>query len=291
MTDNSVDMTGKVVLITGGTAGIGEVTAEKLAGMGATVAIIARNREKAERVVAEIKQATGNQNVDYLIADLSSLAQVRRVADEFRQRYNRLDVLVNNAGGFFWKRKMSVDGIPYTWALNHFSPFLLTNLLLDMLKASAPSRIVNVSSAGHLGATIDFEALRNNNTHGGWVAYSDTKLANVLFTYELARRLEGTGVTVNALHPGFVRTNFAKNNGGIFGPAMRLLQPFTISPEQGAQTSIYLASSPEVQGVTGEYFVKQHSEPSSKASYNKEAARELWEISEEKTGLKSKQTA
>ncbi len=291
MTDQSVDMTGKVVLVTGGTGGIGRETAEKLAALGATVAIIARNEEKAKRVVSEIKQSTGNQNVDYLIADLSSQAQVRLVADEFRHRYDRLDVLVNNAGGFFMKRKMSVDNIPYTWALNHFSYFLLTNLLLDMLKASAPARIVNVSSAGHLGATIDFDALRKGTTHGGWVAYSDTKLANVLFTYELARRLAGTGVTVNALHPGFVRTNFAKNNGGMFNPVMWLLQPFTISPEQGAETSIYLASSPQVEGVTGEYFVKKHPEPSSKASYNQEAARELWKISEEKTGLKAPVTS
>ncbi len=285
MAENSVDMTGKVVLITGGTGGIGRETAKALAGMGASVAIVARNEEKAKRVVDEIKQATGNQNVDYLIADLSSQAQVRQVADEFRRRYNRLDVLVNNAGGFFMKRRMSVDDVPYSWALNHYAYFLLTNLLLDMLKASAPARIINVSSMAHLGANLDFKGLRNDDTHGGWVAYSDTKLANVLFTYELARRLEGTGVTVNALHPGFVSTGFAKNNGVIANAFMWLLQPFTISPAQGAQTSVYLASSPEVEGVTGEYFVKKQPEPSSKASYDKEAARELWEISEVKTGL------
>ncbi len=285
MTDQSVDMTGKVVLITGGTGGIGRETAKGLAEMGATVAIVARNEEKAGRVVDEIKRETGNPHVDYLIADLSSQAQVRRVAGEFRRRYDRLDVLVNNAGGFFMKRRMSVDGIPYSWALNHYAYFLLTNLLLDMLKASAPARIVNVSSMGHLGATIDFEALRSDDTHGGWVAYSDTKLANVLFTYELARRLEGSGVTVNALHPGFVSTGFARNNGAITNALMLLLQPFTITPEKGAETSIYLASSPEVEGTTGEYFVKKKSVPSSKASYDKEAARRLWEISEVKTGL------
>ncbi len=291
MTDNSVNMAGKVVLITGGTGGIGRVTAEKLAGMGAEVVIIARNREKAQRVVNEIKQGTGNQNVDFLIADLSSQAQVRQVADEFRHRYNRLDVLINNAGGFFMKRELSVDGIPYTWALNHYAYFLLTNLLLDMLEASAPSRIINVSSAAHLGASIDMQALRNDHTRGGYVAYGDTKLANVLFTYELARRLQGTGVTVNALHPGFVATNFAKNNGALYNLAMVLLRPFAISPEKGAETSVYLASSPEVEGVTEKYFVKQEPVQSSKASYDQGAARQLWEISEEKTGLKQPVTS
>lgn len=279
-------MAGKVVLVSGATGGIGQVTALQLAEMGARVVIIGRNPEKTAGVCDKIRAQTGNPGVDFLIADLSSQAEVHRAAEAFKRRYERLDVLVNNAGSFLMKREKSVDGIPYTWALNHFSYFLLTLLLLDRLKASAPARVINVSSVAHIGATIDFERLASGNTHGGYVAYSDTKLANVLFTYELARRLAGSGVTVNALHPGLVATNFGFRGAGAYAFFFWLLRPFSISPERGAKTSVYLASSPDVAGVTGKYFVKKRAELSSRASYDQDAARRLWEISEQMTGVR-----
>lgn len=282
------ELKGKVILITGATNGIGRVTAQTLAMDGATVVLVGRNPEKTAAVAGEIQQRTGNPRVEYLVGDLSVQADVRRVADAFRQRHDRLDVLINNAGAFIQRHTLSQDGIEMTFALNHLAYFLLTNLLLDRLTASAPARIINVSSMAHYGSRLNFDDLQNSQSYNGWRAYGQSKLANLYFTYELARRLEGTGVTVNALHPGFVASNFGRSNGGLFIPLFWLAQIAAISPEQGAKTSIYLASSPEVSGVTGKYFDKCRPVASSKVSYDAAAARRLWEISAEMTGLLEK---
>jgi NAD(P)-dependent dehydrogenase (short-subunit alcohol dehydrogenase family) len=278
-------MDGKVCLVTGATAGIGAVTAEELARKGAIVAIVGRNPKKCATAADYIRRQTGNPKVDYLLADLSSLNDIRRLAKEFKSRYPRLDVLVNNAGGLFLKREASVDGIELTFALNHLAYFLLTNLLLDVLKANAPSRVVSVSSAAHIGARLDFADLQIS----GWDAYKRSKLANLLFTYELARRLEGTRVTANALHPGLVASDFGTNNRGLFRLMKPVINIFAISNERGAQTSVYLASSPEVEGVTGQYFVRRKAVRSSEISYNRAAAARLWEVSAAITGLAPKQ--
>lgn len=278
-------MKDKICMVTGATSGIGLVTAQVLAQQGATVIMVGRNPEKGTAIVARIQQETGNPAVEFILADLSVQAQVRRMVQEFRRRYSCLDVLINNAGGFFMKRQLSADGIELTFALNHLSVFLLTNLLLDTLKASVPARIVNVSSDAHKRAQINFKDLELERKYNGMKAYGQSKLAVVLFTYELERQLEGTQVTVNALHPGFVATNIGQNNGRLvklFAPLIRLM---ALSPKEGAETSIYLASSPDVAGVTGKYFGKKKAARSSPASYDETAAQRLWEISAEMTGL------
>ena len=278
-------MKGKTVLITGGTNGIGKVTAQELAKMGAEVVIIGRSAEKTKATVATIKEQSGNNAVGSIVADLSSLAEVRRAAAEFKAQHQRLDVLVNNAGAVFASRQETVDGYELTFALNHLAYFLLTNLLLDTLKASAPARIVNVSSDAHRGAKLNFDDLQHTRSYGmgGFSVYSDSKLANILFTYELARRLEGTGVTANALHPGFVATGFGRNNKGLMNLIMGVITRFALSEQQGAQTSIYLASSPEVEGVSGQYFEESKAVQSSPESYDEAAQKRLWQISEELT--------
>jgi retinol dehydrogenase-14 len=275
----------KVCLITGATSGIGKATAMGLANMGASVVMVGRDRGKGEAVMAEIKERSGNASVDLMLADVSSQEEIRRLAEEFKEAYPRLDVLINNAGVFRSKRITSADGIEMTFAVNHLAYFLLTNLLLDALKASAPSRIVNVSSGDHSNATIDFDDLQGEKGYKGAKAYSQSKLANVLFTYELARRLEGTGITANCLHPGVVGTNLGSGVSGVFGFMVRALRPLMKSPEQGAETSIYLASSPEVEGLSGRYFVKKAEARSSDKSYDKRLARRLWEVSAELTNL------
>ncbi len=286
MSDEKMPMSGRICMVTGATDGIGKVTAQALAQQGATVIVVGRSRKKTVATVEEIKRRTGNPSVEYLLADLSVQAEIRRLAEEFKRRHDRLHVLVNNAGGFFMSRQETADGLEMTFALNHLGYFLLTNLLLDVIKASAPARIINVSSAAHENAQMNFEDLQGERKYSGWQAYGQSKLANLLFTYELARRLEGTGVTVNALHPGFVATNFGANNYGIVGRIMkRIVNLRGISPEEGADTSIYLATSPEVEGITGKYFVKRRAVPSSPASYDEDAARRLWEVSAEMTGL------
>jgi retinol dehydrogenase 12 len=278
-------MKDKVVLITGATNGIGKVAATELAKQGATVVIVGRSAEKTLATVKEIQEATGHQQqVDYLLADLSSMAEVRRLAAEFKKKYSRLDVLINNAGATFTTRQETVDGYEKTFATNHLSYFLLTTLLLDVLKASAPARIVNVASDAHSTGKINFDDLQSRNGYGaaGFRAYGTSKLANVLFTYELARRLEGTGVTANVIHPGFVASGFGANNGRLFSGVLKLLQRVAaITPEKGAETIIYLASSPEVEGITGKYWDKRKQISSSTASYNVETAKRLWEVSEQ----------
>ena len=274
-------------MVTGATSGIGAVTARALAQKGARVIIVARNVNRCENTVAEIIQTTGNHAVEYMLADLSSQDEIHNLVRVYQDKYERLDVLVNNAGGFFMSRLESIDGIEMTFALNHLNYFLLTNLLIETIKASAPARIVNVSSAAHQNASIDFDDLQDKHNYSGWQAYGQSKLANILFTYELARRLEGTGVTVNALHPGFVATNFGANNAGFLGTLVRrFMNLFSIEVETGAQTSIYLAASAGVEGVTGKYFVKQQAVASSEISYDQTTAKRLWEISEEMTGVR-----
>src|SRR5215217_1244839 len=247
----------RVCLITGATSGIGKATAMGLASMGASVVMVARDRSRGEAALAEIKEGSANASVDLMLTDLSSQEDIHRLADEFKDAYPRLDVLVNNAGVIRSKRVTSADGIEMTFAVNHLAYFLLTNLLLDLLKASAPSRIVNVSSAEQRNGTIDFDDLQGEKGYKTAKAYGQSKLANVLFTYELARRLEGTGVTANCLHPGVVGTNLGSGVSGIFGFMVRALTPLMKSPEKGAETSVYLASSPEVEGLSGRYFVKK----------------------------------
>jgi len=279
-------MKDKVILITGATNGIGKVAASELAKQGATVVIVGRSAEKTMATVKDIQEATGHQQqVDYLLADLSSMAEVRRLAEKFKKKYDRLDVLINNAGATFTSREETVDSYEKTFATNHLAYFLLTTLLLDVLKASAPSRIVSVASNAHMFGKINFEDLQNRS-YGfqGFGAYSNSKLANIMFTYELDRRLKGTGVTANVLHPGFVATAFGQNNPGLFSSGIKLLQSaFALTPQQGADTIVYLASSSAVEGVTGKYWEKRKAISSSKSSYDEAAAKRLWEVSEELT--------
>jgi NAD(P)-dependent dehydrogenase (short-subunit alcohol dehydrogenase family) len=285
MTDRDKSMNGKICLVTGATAGMGAVTARASARQGATVILIGRNPAKGAATVGHIRQQTGNPAVEFMLADLSVQGDVRRLAQQFESRHPRLDVLVNNAGATFGRRQETVDGLEMTLALNHLAYFLLTNLLLDALQAGAPARIVNVSSFAHKLARINFDDLQGRRRYVGWQAYGQSKLANVLFTYELARRLAGTGVTANALDPGLVATDFGLRDAGIVGRSKRLLNVFALSPEEGAQTSIYLATSPEVEGITGKYFTKCKAIRSSKASYDEIAAGRLWRVSAELTGL------
>jgi NAD(P)-dependent dehydrogenase (short-subunit alcohol dehydrogenase family) len=278
-------MHGKVCMVTGATSGVGLVTAQALARQGATLLVVGRNPERGAATVSRIQQETGNSAVESIIADLSAQAQVRRLASEVQRRFARLDVLINNAGALFVRRQLSDDGVEMTFALNHLAYFLLTNLLLDHLKASPSGRIVNVSSEAHRGARLDFADLQGRHRYRGWRAYARSKLANILFTYELARRLEGTRVVANALHPGFVATNFGRNNRGLTAMLWRILQLAAISPEEGAQTIIHLASSAEVNGINGRYFVKKKAVRSSEVSYDRAAAERLWQASVEFTGL------
>jgi len=283
---SDMDVSNKLFLITGATSGIGKAAAQAIAAQGGRVVIVGRNPQKTAATVAEIKQISGNPAVEYLLADLSSMQETRSLAQQFQQKFDRLDVLVNNAGGFFMRRQETVDGLEMTFALNHLSYFLLTNLLLDTLKASTPSRIVNVSSGAESGAKPDWDDLQTTRKYRGFQAYACSKRFNLYFTYELARRLEGTGVTVNAMHPGMVATSMWTNLtgplAGLIAPIMRRAMK---SPEKGAETAVYLATSPEVEGVTGKYFVDMQPKYSSRASQDPEAAQRLWQISEELTRL------
>ena len=279
-------MRGRVCMVTGASSGIGRATAEELAALGATVVMVCRNKEKGERALARVRARGGaDGSVELMLADLASLASVRSLADEYAETHDSLHVLVNNAGVAKLRRSVTTDGFESTFQINYLSHFLLTNLLLGLLKKSAPSRIVNVSSVSHFGGRLDLEDLQTKD--GYWVmkAYSRSKLAQVLFTHELARRLQGTGVTANCLHPGAVSTNIWKN---YLGPASFLggiSRLFLKSPEKGAETSVYLASSPEVEGVSGKYFDQMREKGSSVQSYDGALAKKLWEASAALVGI------
>jgi len=271
-------------VVTGGTSGIGRVTAEALARMGAEVVIVGRDPTRLGGAVDAVRAATGNRTVAGALADLASQSAIHRLADELRARRGRVDVLVNNAGALFHERSLTADGIERTFALDHLAYFLLTTLLLDALHAAAAeggeARVVNVASEAHRSIPFEPDNLQGERRYAPFRAYATAKLANVLFTYELARRLAGSDVVANALHPGFVRTGFGRGGWGRIGFVFTVLRPFMIGPERGAATSVHLASSPAVAGVTGKYLVKCQEARSSPASYDADAARALWQISE-----------
>lgn len=280
-------MQGKTCLVTGATAGIGYVTARELARAGARVLIVARSPEKGAGTIRRIAEEIGGGNVEALTADLSSQADIRALAREVKARTDRLDVLINNAGVILLERRESVDGIEMTFAVNHLAYFLLTNLLLDLLKASSPARIINVASHAHRGGKINFDDLGGREYFSGWRAYQQSKLANILFTRELAKALTGTGVTANAVHPGWVNSEIFRE-GGFKGMVMRqAANLFALSPERGAETTLYLATSPAVQGETGEYYARCKPARISRAARDEAAARRLWQFSEDLTGLKA----
>ena len=277
----NTSMQGKVCIVTGSNSGIGKATSLGLAQMGATVVMVCRDRTKGEEAQNEIKTKSGNNAIDLLLADLSSQESIRQLVENFQQHYKQLDVLINNAGGVNLSRRETLDGLEMTFALNYLAPFLLTNLLLDKLKASAPARIVNVSSESHESGYIKMDDLQLEKKYRLMRAYGQSKLALVLFTYELARRLQGTGVTANCLHPGFVATNIGQSGVGRVGRSIvkLIFSSLGISPEEGAKTSIYLASSPDIEGVTGKYFVKSIPVRSAPISYDESLQRQLWEES------------
>jgi len=274
-------MQGKVCIVTGANSGIGKATSLGLAQMGATVVMVCRDRTKGEEAQNEIKTKSGNDAIDLLLAELSSQDSIRQLVENFQQHYTQLHVLINNAGGVNLSRRDTVDGFEMTFAVNYLAPFLLTNLLLDKLKASAPARIVNVSSESHESGYIKMDDLQLEKKYRLMRAYGQSKLALVLFTYELARRLQGTGVTANSLHPGFVATNIGQSGVGRVGRSIvkLIFSSLGISPEEGAKTSIYLASSPDIEGVTGKYFVKSIPVRSAPISYDESLQRQLWEES------------
>jgi retinol dehydrogenase-14 len=279
-------MAGQTVLVTGGTGGIGRATAAGLAALGARVGITGRDNARTQAAAAQIAHQAGSPAVDAFAADMSSQAEVRSLAAAVLTAYPRLDVLVNNVGGFWATRHVTIDELEHTFAVNHLAAFLLTDLLLGRLKASAPARIVTVSSNAQAMGKLDFGDLQGQRSYSGSRAYSQSKLANVVFTYELARRLEGTGVTANVLHPGLVRTAFSAEDPSPLAKVMvPLLRPFMKTPARGAVTSIYLASAPEVKSVTGRYFAKCKPKTSNKAAYDTAAAARLWQISADLVGL------
>lgn len=274
---------GRVCVVTGATAGIGQVAARELAQRGARVLGVGRSPERCDEAARAIRTATGRDSVRYFVADLSSQAEIRRLAGELKSAAPRIDVLLNNAGGIYLDRAETVDGLEMTFALNHLAYFLLTNLLLDRLAASAPARIVSVASAAHQGGQIDFDDLQGARRFRPWRAYQQSKLANILFTRELARRLKGSGVTANSLHPGYVKTQIFRAEGIRGWLLRRSADLFAISPEQGAETSIYLAGSSEVEGVSGEYFARKRVVQPSLQARDETAGRRLWDVSEELT--------
>jgi len=276
--------TRQICLITGATAGIGRAAAIILAAQGLEMVLTGRNVVKLQNVVNQIRAQTGNESVHTLVADFSDLQQVRQLADQFNEQFSRLDILINNAGAYFNMRHRTTYGVEKTLLVNHLAPFLLTNLLLDHLQNSPSARIINVSSGSHLNAQLDLDDLNFDRFYFGFWAYGRSKLANILFTYELARRLKDGHITVNALHPGRVGTDIFKTDFSIFGYALKwFVERISLTPEQGADNTVYLATSPEVEGVTGKYFVKREAVSSSPLSYSEDLARRLWEVSEKIT--------
>ena len=281
-------MKDKICIVTGATSGIGKATSLGLAKMGAQVVLVARDHKRGESAQAEIRAASGNPHVSLLLADLSSQKSVRQLASDFKSRSDGLHVLVNNAGIALTKRAVTEEGYEKVFAVNYLAPFLLTNLVLDTLKASAPCRVVNVAGDFHRKASIHFDDLMSERDYNGFRANNQAKLALILFTYELARRLEGTGVTVNALHPGAVATDAVSKDPDVNAYSRfmySLFKPFFQSPEKGAETSLFLASSPEIEGITGKYFIKKKAVSSSPESYDADIARRLWDASMKLTEL------
>jgi retinol dehydrogenase-12 len=284
-------MQGKTVLITGANQGIGKASAIALAKLGAKLVLVCRNADKARAAVADVKRA-GAKEVDLLVGDMGSQADIRRVAAEFKSKHDRLDVLLNNAGVLVPSRHTTVDGLEETFAVNHLGYFLMTSALLDVVKASAPSRIVNVSSEAHRRSKMHWDDLQfETSGYSTFAAYGQSKLANILFTRELARRLAGTRVTTNSLHPGVIASGFGQTYGGVVRFLVKLGRPFMITPEEGARTSVYLASSPSVEGITGKYFDKSKERQPSRAALEEGAPERLWAISEELTALRAKPSA
>ena len=276
-------MNGKNVIITGGNAGIGLATSIALAKQGANIYIVSRSKDKAEEAVKEIKSASGNQHIKYFLANLSSQKSIRQLASEIRKEMIVVDVLINNAGGTFTDFTLSEDGLEMTIATNHFAYFLLTNLLLDLIKKAEQGRIVNVASGSHYRGKIDLESFTRKKRYFVMKAYGQSKLANVLFTNELAERLKGANVTVNSLHPGFVKTQIGNKNATWYSELFwtTATKLGAISVEDGAKTSVYLASSPDVKNVTGKYFDKCKEKKPSVQALDKELGRQLWKKSEE----------
>jgi NAD(P)-dependent dehydrogenase (short-subunit alcohol dehydrogenase family) len=279
------DMTGKVVVITGGNTGIGKETAVALAEMGATTVITSRGAQRGADAIADIQARARSEDVHVVSLDLASFASIRRAATEILERWDRLDVLVNNAGGIISGRRVTEDGFEMTFGVNHLGHFLLTDLLLDRLKASAPSRVVNVSSTAHRGALrgINFDDLQREHGYNTQSVYGESKLANILFTRELARRLDGTGVTVNALHPGVIRSGFGMDGdtSGLYRLMLKVGRPFLTSVASGARTTIHVASAPQLEGKTGGYYVRGRERKPSAAARDDDAARRLWDVSEQ----------
>ncbi|NVM37066.1 MAG: SDR family oxidoreductase [Candidatus Lokiarchaeota archaeon] len=278
-----MSMEDKICMITGANSGIGKATVIGLAKLNATVIMVCRNKERGELARNEIITQTGNKNIDLFLCDLSSLEQIRKLVAEFKEKYQNLHILINNAGVMLKKRILSVDGFEMNFAVHVLAPFLLTNLLLDVLRKSAPSRIINVASAAHKRAKMDFDDLQSENKkYRLFTVYGISKLAEMLFTYELSRKIDGTGVTANAVHPGVVNTNLGRDQSKF---SQWFARKFFKSPEEGAQTSKYLASSPEVEGITGKYFVNKQPKQSSEESYSLEYAEKLWKFCKEMTKL------
>jgi len=272
------NMEDRVLLVTGANSGIGKATALGLARLGGTVVMACRSATRGEAARQDIVRDSGNSKIYLEIVDLASEDSTRSFAEEFKRKYPRLDVLINNAGVYTPHREVTPDGLERTFEVNYLSGFLLTHLLLDLLKKSAPSRIVNVSSSAHSGGTIHFDDLQGERRYGGFGAYGQSKLAQILFTKELARRLQGTGVTVNACHPGVIRTNLGMGGTSV---VVQFVRMFLKSPEKGAETPIYLSISPDVAGVTGKYFANKHIREPSRAAQDPGAARRLFDVSAE----------
>jgi NAD(P)-dependent dehydrogenase (short-subunit alcohol dehydrogenase family) len=280
------EMNTKVCVVTGGNSGIGKETALALAEMGVNVVLVVRDLERGVKAGAEIVAVSGNKSVDVMQCDLSLMGSIKSFAREFRSKYNRLDVLVNNAGAVFYKREVTSEGFERTFAVDYLGPFLLTQELLGLLKASAPSRIVNVSSGLAKNGKVDLDDLQSEKSYAGMKVYSNAKLMVMMFTYELAMRLAGTGVTVNTLMPGFVATNLGKNSGSLRQSIMfKMVRPMQISAVKGAETSVYLASSEDVKNVTGKCFAKKMEVTTCPASYDAELQKRLWEKTERLLGL------
>ena len=288
-TSDRLAMQNKVVLITGANSGIGKVTARELAKMGAHIVMACRNREKGEIAQAEIISESGNKNVDLFIVDMSSFASIRELAASFIEKYDRLHVLINNAGGLVNPYRVTANGVEASFAVNYLGPFLLTHLLLDRLKESAPARIINLGSGLHAKGRIDFDNLMMKDHYGFIQAYANAKLAILMFTYDIAHRLKDTGVTANAVHPGVVRTNFGRKSGfpWYVMPLLIFVKPFMISVDKGAETPIYLASSKNLERVTGKYFFKGKETKSAPQSYDKKLGTKLWQFSIKLTGLRN----